>query len=533
MSTRCLLIGLDGGTFSILDPLMEEGVMPFLKHLTVTGARAELRSVIPPVTPPSWASIMTGRSPGNHGVVDFFTFETPESRYVRFTNSSHVRCETIWSIVSRHGLTATTLNFPVMAPPRPISGCVVPGWVVWRYLRRYCYPEALYDRLKGLPGFNARELAMDLDLEQKALDGCTQDEQEEWVRMHLRRERQWFEILAYLMRTEPHHLTAIVFDGLDKLQHLFWRLLDPACKPGQCSPREERIRQLCLDYFRQLDELLAKIVASAGAEAYVFIVSDHGFGPSHEIFYVNTWLYQNGYLKWAGDGSGDHGAPSALGLSLEMLGSIDTLIDWSGTSAYARTPSSYGIHVCVAGQRGEEGVPQSEYRMVRQGVVDALRRFSDPKTGESVVTEVWTREEAFPGPMTHLAPDVTFWLRDGGVPSTVKSHVPLSRRPEPVGSHRPEGIFLAYGPGVAKGALLPQLSVLDVTPILLYALGLPIPEDLEGRMRREVFEPSFGRAHPLVMGEPTQPPEIFSSPATEGEGEEAVIARLKALGYLD
>jgi hypothetical protein len=96
-----------------------------------------------------------------------------------------------------------------------------------------------------------------------------------------------------------------------------------------------------------------------------------------------------------------------------------------------------------------------------------------------------------------------------------------------------EGIFLARGPAVAKGALLSQISVLDVTPMLLYALGLPVPEDLEGRVRREVFESSFARTRPIVMGEPTQAPEAFPSPPGEREGEEAVMTRLKALGYLD
>jgi predicted AlkP superfamily phosphohydrolase/phosphomutase len=534
VTSRALLIGLDGGTFSILDPLMEDGVMPFLKQLTATGARAELRSVIPPLTPPAWTSIMTGRSPGNHGVVDFFTFESPDTRYVRFTNSSHVKCETIWSIVSRYGLTATALNFPVMAPPRPISGYVVPGWVVWRYLRRSCYPAALYDRLKVLAGFNPQELAMNMDLELKALDGCPQEEQEGWVRMHIRRERQWCEILTSLMRAKPHHLTAIVFDGADKLQHLFWRLLDPACQPGRWSAREEKLRQLCLDYFRQLDGLIAEIVALAGDDANVFMVSDHGFGSSHEIFYVNTWLNQNGYLTWAGNGDGVQDTSTALGLSPAALGSLDTMIDWTRTTAYARTPSSYGIHICVAGQRGEQGIPPAEYPVFRRKLVEALQQFRDHAIDQPVVSDAWTREEAFPGKFTHIAPDVTFWLRDGALPSTVRLDVPLSRRAEPVGSHRPEGIFLAHGPAVAKGALLPQLSVLDVTPMLLYALGVPVPEDLEGQVRREVFESSFVKTHPVVMGGPTQDPEAFPSPAAEGEeGEEEIIARLKALGYLD
>ena len=531
MTRRTVLIGLDGGTFSVLDPLMEEGVMPFLRQFAASGACAELRSVIPPLTPPAWASVMTGRSPGNHGVVDFFTLESPDSRYVRITNSSDVRCETIWSMLSRHGLSATALNFPVTAPPRPISGCVIPGWVLWRFLRRYCYPLGLYDRLQALPSFNAKDLAMNLDLEQKALNGCLPEEQEEWARFHLRRERQWFEILAYLMRNEPHDLTAIVFDGVDKLQHLFWRLLDPACLASPLSPEEAKVRQLCLDYFRQLDGLIAEAVALAGADANVFIVSDHGFGPTHEIFHVNSWLHQHGYLKWMDAAPENPDTADTLGL--ELIGPMDRLIDWSGTRAYARTPSSNGIHICVAGRRGQEGIPPEEYRVFRQGLADALRRFSDPKTGEPIVTEVWTQEEAFPGNYTHLAPDLTLRLRDGGFVSTVRSDALLSPRTEPMGTHRPEGIFLAHGPAVLKGARLPQISILDVAPILLYALGLPVPEDLEGRVRMELFEPAFARAHPVVMGEPTEPPEVFPAHPAEREEEEQVLARLKALGYLE
>lgn len=533
MSGRCLLIGLDGATFSILDPLMEDGVMPFLKRFVESGTRAELRSVIPPLTPPAWTSIMTGRSPGHHGIVDFFTFESPDTRYVRFTNSSHVKCETVWSMVSRHGLTATTLNFPLMAPPRPIAGHVVPGWVLWRYLRHYCYPAGLYDRLKGLPGFLAKELAMNIDVEQKAVEGCAQEEQEEWAQFHIRRERQWFEILTYLMRTEPSHLTAIVFDGVDKLQHLFWRLLDPACRTGRLSPREEGLRRLCLDYFRQLDGFIAEAVALAGEDANVFFVSDHGFGPSSDIFYVNQWLHQHGYLKWAGSGAPNEQASGALGLNLGTIGSLDTLIDWSGTTAYMRTPSGYGIHICVAGRRGKEGVPPADYLPFRQKLTDALRAFQDPATGQPVVTRVWTREEAFPGALEDVAPDLTFELRDGGAPSTVQSDVVLRRRADTIGSHRPDGIFLARGPAVGSGIRLPQTSVLDVTPILLYTLGIPVPEDLEGQVPVDLFEPAFIRTRSVMKGGPTVPPDPFPSVAVEGEGEEEVIARLRALGYVD
>ena len=59
-----LLIGLDGATFSVLDPYVERGVMPFLGSLTERGTRAGLRSIMPPLTPPAWTSMVTGKRPG-------------------------------------------------------------------------------------------------------------------------------------------------------------------------------------------------------------------------------------------------------------------------------------------------------------------------------------------------------------------------------------------------------------------------------------------------------------------------------------
>ena len=86
-----LLIGVDGATFTVLDPYIERGVMPFVGGLIERGARAPLRSVMPPLTPPAWTSLVTGKLPGQHGVFDFFQKEQPDSIYFQFASSQDVR----------------------------------------------------------------------------------------------------------------------------------------------------------------------------------------------------------------------------------------------------------------------------------------------------------------------------------------------------------------------------------------------------------------------------------------------------------
>jgi predicted AlkP superfamily phosphohydrolase/phosphomutase len=530
MTSRTLLIGLDGATFSILDPLMDEGVMPFLERFIAGGARAKLRSTVPPLTPPAWTTVMTGRSPGNHGVLDFFRFEfKPDGRFIRVLDSSDVSCETIWSMANRHGLKTTALNFPLTSPPPPISGNMLPGWVPWRHLRLACHPADLYDRINELPGFNARELAMDMTLEGNAIEGCQKREDyEDWICLHIRRERQWFEILRHLMREDPCQLTAVLFDGVDKLQHFVWRFLDPAYFPASPSAWEQKIRALCCDYFREMDHCLEELVALAGPEANTVMVSDHGFRATHQIFYLNAWLEQNGYLAWTDAAESEE--PGKLGL--DSMARRFYEVDWDKSTAYSPTPSGNGIYLSLDGS----DAAHENYASARQELMDALLRFTDPATGEPVVSRVWTREEAFAGDHMALAPDLTLDLRDGGFVSILPSDSVLMPRAEPTGTHHPDGIFLAGGPGICQGATLPTLSIIDVAPTLLYTLGLPVPEDLEGRVPTEVFDPARLQAKPVRREGLTQPPETLAGRTAEPPdeaGEAELLQRLRALGYVE
>jgi predicted AlkP superfamily phosphohydrolase/phosphomutase len=534
MTDRILLIGLDGGTFATLDPLMQEGVMPFLKGLVASGVHGTLRSVIPPLTPPGWASLVTGRTPGHHGVMDFFRFESPNTNYIRLVDSRDIKCETMWSILSRQGLKVTVLNFPLMTPPRPLAGNAVPGWAPWRYLPRLCYPRDLYDKIKAVPGFKVQELAMDLKLEGKAIEGSSREEYEEWILFHIRRERQWFEILRFLIQEDPCDLTAVLFDGVDKLQHLLWRFIDPAYVAAHPSVWEQKIRDLCLDYFRQLDGLIADAVTMAGPEASVFLASDHGFGPSTEVFYLNAWLQQQGYLAWTTNAPDDTSEAGRLGLG--RISQTPSMIDWSRTTAYGLTPSSNGIHIAVAGRRGHQGIDPNEYETLRSRLRDQLYQLTDPVTGGRVVHHVWTRQEAFPGDQMESAPDLTLSIRDGGFVSILKSDVVLKPRPEVVGTHRPQGIFIAKGPHIRQGVSLPVLSITDVAPALLYTLGLTVPSDLEGGVVEQIFAPASLHERPIRVGAPTHAPAAFPEGSDHQEddaGEAQVLERLKNLGYVE
>lgn len=535
MKNRTILIGLDGATFSMLDQLMDDDIMPFLRAFTAEGARAELLSIVPPLTPPAWTSLVTGRSPGHHGIFDFFQKEG-DNHYVRFTTSKDVHSETIWSYVNRHGMRVTSLNFPLMLPPPALNGNVISGgWMTWRQLRLGCYPDDLYLQLKAVPGFNPRELAMDLANEEKAIEGCREDEYEEWIKIHIRREQQWFNIVRHLMKEDTCDLTAVLFDGVDKLQHLCWRFLDVDCFPAHPSSWERKIRSLCLDYFRQLDKFLAEIAALAGPDATIIMASDHGFGAQQETFYVNSWLEQQGYLTWSGSEPPLDGTTATLGIA--QLARHTYRLDWEKTRAYAATPSSNGIHIVPADGTHANGVRTEEYEQFRNQLIDKLYKLVSPKDNQKMVTRIWTREEAFSGPYMHLAPDLTLRLRDGGMVSILASDMVIKPR-ETTGTHRPEGILIARGPGIRKGHSCKQISILDTAPIVLYCLGLQVPDDMEGHVPVEIFESFALERQPVVIGKSSQPvtstvEQVKEESGYDDETEAIIAARLRDLGYIE
>jgi predicted AlkP superfamily phosphohydrolase/phosphomutase len=527
------LIGLDGATFDVLEPLFQDGTMPFLASLRDRSACGPLASTPHPISPAAWASAITGQQPGCHGVFDFVRVDQGNGRpaYTLVT-SADLRCASIFEIASCHGRRVTALNFPCMFPPPPVNGIVVPGYVPWSYLGRAVHPREIFPRLKDDAGLDLRLLAVDWDTERKAIQGLPEDELARWAELHVIREEQWFRMTRFLIEAYPSDLTAIVFDGVDRIQHLCLHLLQPSA--GDASWASERARAMCLRYFRRLDEYLAELVALAGPGAYVLVASDHGAQRAGDrIFYVNVWLEQQGYLRWA------DGVPTDEAGRLAMDGNTEStvLFDWAATTAAALTSSSNAITIRRAKRPGDPGVPPDQYVTFRDRLAAQLLQATDPETGEQIVERVLSRDEAFQGAACADAPDLTLELRSPGFISVLRAGATVRPRPAPYGTHHPTGIFMLSGPGVRPTRTLSGLSVTDVAPSVLHALGLPIPQDMDGTPALASYEPSHLERHSLRRSQALASVRLANGTGPTDDydpvAETEVMDRLRLLGYLE
>jgi predicted AlkP superfamily phosphohydrolase/phosphomutase len=136
-NARVYVIGLDGATWDIIDPLIEQGKLPIFKKLKENGAWSRLKTFEPTLSAVVWTSIATGKSMIKHGIVDWL-FVNKEKIQVPYS-SSEKRVPSIWEIVDEKGMRSVVLGWFVTDPPDAIKGVMVADSfapALFRYLSR-------------------------------------------------------------------------------------------------------------------------------------------------------------------------------------------------------------------------------------------------------------------------------------------------------------------------------------------------------------------------------------------------------------
>lgn len=115
--TRVMVIGIDGGTWTAIDPLMKAGKLPNLRRLHDEGLHGILESRPPILSPVVWTTIFTGFGHDKHGVKDWKT-----------SQSVHRRVSALWEITSAAKRKTHVFNVPGSWPPEPVDGVMVSGF---------------------------------------------------------------------------------------------------------------------------------------------------------------------------------------------------------------------------------------------------------------------------------------------------------------------------------------------------------------------------------------------------------------------
>ena len=550
---KVLVIGLDGVTFDLLGPWINAGELPNLQKLIKQGAWGTLRTTLPPISSSSWSSFLTGVNPGKHGLVDF-VYPGTDSYKVTMINATSRRTRSLWNWLNDAGYKVGLLGIPTTYPTEPVDGFMISGFLAPGPDSEWAYPPELKQELLAELG----EFRLSPDERYRStrwLDRFLED-----LTASVENRTQ---AALYLMRKKPWDLFAVVYWDTDMVQHETWRLLDPN-HPRHDAEEAAAERERILAFHRKVDADVGRLLSEVDSDTLVVVMSDHGFGPVHSFFLTNNWLANAGLLQFKkGPGTAFKRALFRLGFTpLQMFRIAKALglgklrrqvrfqqkagllnrvflsfddVDWSRTRAFSI--GSFGqVYVNLAGVRPEGIVrPGQEYEELKERIQREALALRDPRTGEPLVDRVYRREEIYSGPYIDRTPDLIVQPRGWQYMAFGHADFGSNKLVEPIiglsGHHRPDGVLILAGEGVKHGIQVEGASILDLTPTILHALGIDVPQDLDGRVLSEAFEASSPVAQPVTFSQANVYKDGASEPDLSDEEMEEVQEKLRGWGY--
>lgn len=192
-------------------------------------------------------------------------------------------------------------------------------------------------------------------------------------------------------------LVTTVFDTTDRVQHMFYRYLDPT-HPANRDKESTAYADAIQRVYTHMDGIIGKVAEKLGDDAVLMVMSDHGFTNFRRGVNINSWLRDNGYL-FLKDGKTTSG---------EWFEDVD----WSRTRAF-----SLGLTGLFINRKGREQsgiVEEGEaYRALCDELAAGLEALIDPETGGRAIRHVEAAYKCFDGPYRLDSPDLLIGYEGG------------------------------------------------------------------------------------------------------------------------
>lgn len=498
-SRKLLVLGLDGTTFDVINPLVKSGKIPAISKILSDGSWGIMRSTIPPISPSAWTSLTTGVNPGKHGVFEFVRLM--KDHQILLNTSKDKRAPEIWDYLLDRNV--ISVHVPLTFPPKNIRGVMVSGMLSPDINSIHTEPRSAREAINEL--FPDYEFDIMLD----NYRGCNADFIEKIDNLLAKRIHLFNHLIEY-----DWELFFIVITETDRAQHMCWdtEVVDSA--------------------YVALDGVISNILHLADSGAInLFIVSDHGFRGVQKRLCVNAFLSQTGFLNYLERNRSLRDRSIRLAKALLEKRQFKKIISYiperlkeavpGDIKKHMNLPEKYDLdwsmtNALMLGSNGLiyfnkedriNGEPLSENALEKRKreVSRALLNIRDPETGENVVLSVLRGEDLYSGPYVDMGPDLVVIPADGYCLSEKKSQDILEPSyPPRRGEHHVNGVFMAYGHDIASGCI-EDIEIYDVLPTVLHALGSPIPSDIDGRVITEAFSPTSkpGKQKPFYYQEET------------------------------
>jgi predicted AlkP superfamily phosphohydrolase/phosphomutase len=294
---------------------------------------------------------------------------------------------------------------------------------------------------------------------------------EQFIEQCLQTDRERVSMFFDAVDNIKRGLCVCVFDATDRVQHSFWRQLDPEhpAHRGSYQPAAEpEIEKI----YRNADRILGETMKKCrDRNTLLMVISDHGFNSFRYGIDLNRWLEENGYLALTENGRGKK----------NLAG-----VDWSKTRAFAIGLS--GIYLNLKG-REAQGIVDSgaEAVRLREELAEKLQGFIDPLHGKPVIKRVYNALKIYQGPYKQDAPDLLVGY-NAGYRAAWETAIG-----EVTGQVVHDNIKAWSGDHCIDQSLVPGIlfsnrkihdehpRLMDIGPTILEMFGVPVPSHMDGK----------------------------------------------------
>ncbi|USZ69781.1 alkaline phosphatase family protein (plasmid) [Halorussus salilacus] len=522
MTGSVYVFGFDGVPPELVERGIDAGRLPNFERMRAEGADGTTRSTVPPLSMIAWSSFATGRNPGNHGVYNFML--KGEGEYgTEFVDAETLREQSkpVWEYLDAEGKRSGVMNVMPGYPPSRTSGFHISDNITTPSGGDYAFPDELQQDIEQRTG------GYDVDPYEGYDDGTDEDNLRGLLDNFFEIERNRIEVAKLLVSEYPCDFYSLVFQGPDNVLHVLGHVLDET-HPKHDPELAEKYGDRPLELLERYDDLLGWVMERMDDEDSLVALSDHGHGPIYRTVNLNSWLYNAGYLDlesrpWTrlkqfgynhvydavesvlsdlnlfsklkmgvARTSGDSSGPDLA----ELLTISRKDIDWSETAAF--TVASGGQIYLNTDDHDEGAIPPEKYDEVRERLRDQLLAIEHPDRGDRVIDSVLYGEDVYGDAYADTRPDLVCMPAPGyqiQYPQTMKTTRVFGDPPK-TGSHTSmnemHGIFYAWG-GPVRSETGVTVDLTDFAPTACSLLDVPVPEEMDGDVRGDVFEVESGR----------------------------------------
>ncbi len=497
--TRVLLIGLDGAGWNVINPLIAKGKLPNIKQLMDAGCYGVMQSSYPLRSASIWTGAATGKHADKHGITDNL-MKDPNTKEKVPPSSNLRKVKAIWNILSENNRRVGIVNYLVTWPPEKVNGVVISQRRVDIKDITYLSKDLSYPRFTEL--CSEEEFESFKNLKEDLFSWMDTDKFPEYQPSFQKIDNFMANFAKHLLKKQSFDFFCLYLQGIDEVSHRFWKYLFP---DGFDVSKEniERYQNVINNYYIWCDGIIGDILREAGKVDVVVIASDHGLQAEPKVIRID-------YL-------------------LEICGLAH--LKRSGRTIRLENEPKHTQYIKIIGQLSPD-----EFDTVREHAKQALKEIVVKETGDYFFGVLKDTQYGFwikvSKSCRKLNPEHHVILKGKEYRITdLLSEIKDIRS----GDHSTSAVIILSGNNIYRNKEIKSATTYDITPTILYYLGLPVAKDMEGKVLLEAIKKNYLKISPVqyIDTYETRDKKDGVEKPVRSYDEEKIKERMRSLGYIN